>query len=84
LTTVAATRLQVARYRQDGAIKEANAEETYANNLQAKRKHEQRLRKSQSLQSLMRDKKVIIGGKNGQELLDYFSETTDLVDSLDE
>lgn len=79
----AESRLKVAKLRSDGQIKEATAEENFANNLEMKRKHEQRMRKAGNLGKMMKNNKVVISGKNGQELLDYFRETGDMVDQLE-
>jgi len=45
-----------------------------------KRKHEQRMKKTDNLRLLMKDNQIVIGGKSGEQLLDYFKETGDLVD----
>lgn len=45
---------------------EAEAESTQANNLQSKRKHEQRMAKTDNLRMIMKDKNIIIGGENAE------------------
>jgi hypothetical protein len=59
---------------------EADAENDNQNNLQMKRKHEQRMKKTDNLRELMKDNKIVIGGHSGEQLLDYFKETGELVD----
>lgn len=48
-----------------------------------KRKHEQRMKKTDNHRMLMQDNKIIIGGLNGEQLLNYFKETCELVDEHD-
>ena len=61
-------------------IKEADAETEQANNLELKRKHEQRMKKTDNLKLLMKDKKIVIAGSNGEQLLDYCNQTGLMVD----
>ena len=63
---------------------EAEAESSQANNLQSKRKHQQRMAKTDNLRMIMQDKNVIIGGDNAEQLLNYFNETGKLVDDPNE
>jgi hypothetical protein len=58
---------------------EAEAEGSMANNLEAKRKHEQRMMYAEDLTSMMVGNKVILSGKQGSELLNFFKETGELV-----
>lgn len=58
---------------------EADAEGTQAQNLQNKRQHEERLASVDNFVRLVKDNKIIIGGKAGEELLGYFKETQDLI-----
>lgn len=80
----AKARLLVAKLRSDGQIKEAEAEGSNANNLDFKRKHEQRMKKTDNMSNLMKDNKIIIGGKSGEQLLDYFNETSEMVDEIEQ
>lgn len=61
-------------------LKEADAETDQANNLERKRKHEQRMKKTDNLRMMMKDKNIVIAGMNGEQLLDYFNETGLMVD----
>lgn len=54
-----------------------------ANNLDPKRKHEQRMKYTQDLTQMMGDSKVILSGKQGEELLGFFKETGELVKAQD-
>lgn len=58
---------------------EADAEGLQGQNLDNKRKHEERMASVDHLANLMRTNKVIIGGKNGEDLLNFFKETQDMV-----
>lgn len=51
----ARARLEVAKLRFEGMIKEADAETDNANNLAKKRKHEQRMKKTDNLKVMMKD-----------------------------
>ncbi len=66
--------------RYNGQIMEAEAEEKAATQMEMKRKYEQKMKKSDNLRLLFKDKKIIIGGKNAEDLLNYFDETCNMVD----
>ena len=61
---------------------EADAEASQANNLDPKRKHEQRMNQSANMADFVKEKQIIISGQNADELLGFFKETGDLVKSL--
>jgi hypothetical protein len=52
--------------------------------MQLKRKFLQKMKKSDTLRTFMKDKNVIISGKNSEDLLKFFEDTYDLVDNDDE
>ncbi|CDW91625.1 UNKNOWN [Stylonychia lemnae] len=79
----AKARLESAQQRLKGQLQEADAENDNQNNLQMKRKHEQRMKKTDNLRKLMKDKSIVIGGQTGENLLDYFKETGEMVDDYD-
>lgn len=60
----------------------AESESTNANNLDPKRKYEQKMLMAEGLRTLVKQGKMVIGGKNGDDLLGYFGETADLVNGL--
>ena len=80
----AENRLQVAKLKTQALILEADAEGAQANNLEAKRKHEQKMKLSEEMANLVGTNKIILSGKQGEELLNYFKDTTDLVNALDD
>ena len=42
------------------------------------------MKKADNLKKMMKDKKIIISGKNGEEMFDFYKETYDMVDNDDE
>ena len=52
---------------------EASAETNYTNYLQGKRIHEEKMHLLESLKDTKA--KIVVSGKNGQELLDFYSNT---------
>ena len=58
---------------------EAEAENANAANLDPIRKYEQKIKMTENLQTAIRNNKIIISGENGEQLLNYFKETNDLV-----
>lgn len=75
----AGVRFESAKLRQQGVIAEAEAESSQATNLDPKRKFEQRLKMAENLQDMVKNNKIIVGGENGDNLLNFFKETSDLV-----
>lgn len=65
--------------RQQGVLAEAEAENNQAANLDAKRKFEQKMKMSDNLQGMIRNNKIVLSGETGDSLLNFFKETTDLV-----
>ena len=61
---------------------EADAEGAQAQNLDNKRKHEERMNQIQQQVKIMKDKNIIISGKNAEELLSFFKETGELINSV--
>ena len=58
---------------------EAEAESTHAVNLDPKRKFEQRVKMSENLQGMIKNNRIILSGENGEQLLGFFKETTEMV-----
>ena len=75
MTETAKTRLTSASMSKDGFNKEAEAEVQFAQNLDGKRKHEERMVSVDNWVNIMKENKIIIGGKTGDELFSYFKET---------
>lgn len=80
LTLTAKSRLKVASDRSEGMMKEADAEAAFATQMAMKRKYEEKMKKSDTLGKIMQDKKIIISGKNSEELYQFFEDTLKLVD----
>lgn len=68
----AKARLDAARMKKDALIKEAQAEGSVAAKLEGKRRHEERLLKTQMLISLAKNARLVVSGENGQKILDFF------------
>ena len=62
-------------------IKEAEAESKNSANMEAMRRHTEKLRLAGSLQDVAFNGKMVVAGKNGQEVLDFFNSTLELVAS---
>jgi hypothetical protein len=58
---------------------EAEAETVHAGNLDAKRKFEQKMKMSDNMQQMIKNNKIVLSGETGDSLLNFFKETTDLV-----
>ncbi len=58
---------------------EANSEREQAENMQAMRKFEQRMKMVGTMQTMVENNKIIVSGETGEKLLGFFKDTTDLV-----
>ena len=72
-------RFEASKLKQQGVMAEAEAENANAANLDPIRKYEQKIKMTENLQTAIRNNKIIISGENGEQLLNYFKETNDLV-----
>ncbi len=72
-------RFESSKLKQQGVIAEAEAENTNAANLDAKRKFEQKMKMADNMNSMIRNNKIVLSGETGDSLLNFFKETTDLV-----
>jgi hypothetical protein len=61
----------VAQNRSQAYKIEAGAESNYANNLQGKRVHDEKMKLMDSLKDTKAQ--IVVSGKNGQQLLDFYS-----------
>lgn len=75
----ASARLESSKLKQQGVMAEAEAENTHAANLDAKRKFEQQMKMTDNMSSMIRNNKIVLSGETGDQLLSFFKETTDLV-----
>ena len=78
----AENRLEAAKLRTQALIQEAEAEGNNAQNLDNKRRHEQRMKLAEDMSDLVRNNKVVLSGKQGEELLGYFRDTTKLINAI--
>ena len=60
-------------------LAEAEAENTQAGNLDAKRKFQQKMKMTENMQQMVQNNKIVLSGETGDSLLNFFKETTDLV-----
>lgn len=72
-------RFEAAKLKQQGVMAEAEAETVHAGNLDAKRKFEQKMKMSDNMQQMIKNNKIVLSGETGDSLLNFFKETTDLV-----
>jgi hypothetical protein len=63
---------------------EADAEAGQSANLENKRKHEQRMLVARNNAAIAKNNKIVISGKNGEELLNFFQQTNDQVFNLND
>jgi len=75
----AQVRFEAARLRQQGVLAEAESENTQAANLDSLRKYDQKIKMAENLKTAIRNNKIILSGENGENLLNFFKETNDLV-----
>ena len=72
-------RLESSSLKQQGVMAEAEAENSNAANLDAKRKYEQKMKMADNMSSMIRHNKIVVSGESGESLLSFFKDTTDLV-----
>ena len=54
-------------------IKEASAEIQQSSNMESMRKHDEKIESCKSLEHLARSGHMVISGKNGQDMLNYYN-----------
>lgn len=79
LKLTAGARLESAKLRQAGITAEAESESAQAVNLDPKRKFEQKQKMADNMKQMIANNKIIVSGESGEQLLNFFKETTDLV-----
>ena len=77
----AQARLDVAKDKTEALITEAKAESAHTDKFEGLRKFEQRMKLQSALQQLASNGKVILAGKNGQDVLNYYNKTVQEVES---
>ena len=71
----AETRYNVAKNKSQALIKEATAEEKSSAAMEGIRRHTEKMKLAASLQELAKRGKMVISGKNGQQVMDFFNST---------
>mmetsp|Transcript_4395 Transcript_4395/g.7449 ORF Transcript_4395/g.7449 Transcript_4395/m.7449 type:complete len:384 (-) Transcript_4395:74-1225(-) len=75
----AQARLEVAQGKSEALIKEANAEESHAPNMDQLRKFAEKLKLQEALKKLAQNGHMVISGKNGQDILNFYNKTIEEV-----
>jgi len=73
------TRLEVAKNKSQALIKEAQAEEKASAPMEGMRRHTEKMKLAEGLKNLASKGHMIVSDKNGQQVLDYYNQTLDLV-----
>ena len=79
MTAVAENRFAASKEKSAALSIEADAEASQSANLENKRKAEEKMLTAKNMSLLAKNNKIVISGKNGEDLLNFFKETTDLV-----
>ena len=69
-----AARLQCARDRGEAWLRESKMESKYAENMQKKREHMERMQMSHSLQVAANQGKMIVSGESASQVLDFYND----------
>lgn len=77
----AQARLNVAKNKSEALIKEATAEEKAASSLEVVRRFEEKMKLAKGLENLARKGHMVISGENGKQVLDYYNNAIDLINS---
>lgn len=72
-------RLQVAKDKSTALIKESQAEQQNSSKMEGLRRFTEKMALADSLSNISVGGKVIVSGKNGQKVLDYFNDTIDTI-----
>lgn len=79
----AQTRVNVAQNKAQASTRESEAELAMSGNLENSRKHVERMKMTANLTNLSAKGKIVISGKNGEQLLSFFKEIGDMVNRTD-
>ena len=77
----AQTRLDVAKNKSQALIKESKAESQNSNNMEPMRIHTEKMKLAGAMQEAAWKGKMVVAGKNGGEVLNFFKDTLSLVGS---
>ena len=73
----AEARLAVAESKCEALTKEANAESQNSEQMEGLRKHNEKLKMAKTLKAMAHNGHMIVSGKNGQDVLNFYNETLD-------
>ena len=73
----AEARLAVAKDKSEAFMKEASSEEKAAGAMEGTRKHDEKMKLAETLKKLSSNGHMVISGKNGEQVLNYFNKTID-------
>ena len=59
--------------------KEAEAEMANSQHMEGLRKHDEKMKMAKSLEAMAKNGKMVIAGKNGQDVLNFYNETLETV-----
>lgn len=59
--------------------KEAEAESSNSEHMEGMRRHDEKLKMAKSLQAMSESGHMIVSGKNGQDVLNFYNDTLDVV-----
>lgn len=79
LTAKAINRVATSKLTSQALITEAEAEESASQNLINRRKQKERVKMAEGMTNLMSNSHVVMSGKQGDEFLNFFKDTIDLV-----
>ena len=75
----AEARLAVAKDKGEAMIKEAVSEEKSSNAMEGTRRHDEKMKLAESLKTLSSNGHMVISGKSGQQVLDYYNNTLEII-----
>jgi hypothetical protein len=75
----AEARLAVAESRSLALTKEADAESANSSHMEGMRRHDEKLKMAKSLKAMSEKGHMIVSGKNGQDVLNFYNETLDVI-----
>jgi len=75
----AQARLKTAQSKTKALTRESQAEEKVSDKLEAVRRHTEKMALANALKNLSSNGKMILSGKSGKDVLEYYNKTLDLV-----
>lgn len=72
--------MAVAQSRSTALIKESQAESSNSNKMDGMRRHDEKMLAANVLKTSAEDSKIVVSGKNGEKLINYYVNTLDEID----